>query len=79
MNYGNQLYKTASPGRLKKLDSITGAFRASPVESLCVEVNEPPLELKKNELSLRFLYKLRSNITYTESLNTLDDRDDQNL
>ena len=37
---------------------------------------DPPLELRKNEL--RFLYKLRSNTTYTESLKTFDNREDQN-
>ena len=35
------------------------------------------LELRRNELGLRFLYKLRSNTTYTEFLNTLDNREDQ--
>ena len=34
------------------------------------------LELR-NELGLRFFYRLRSNITNTKSLNTLDDRMDQ--
>ena len=67
MDYGCQLYNTASTGRLKKLDSIhregiriyTGAFRTSPVEALHVESNDPPLELRRNELELRFLYKLK--------------------
>ena len=36
------------------------------------------MELRKNELELRFLYKLKSNISYIETLNTLDDREDQN-
>ena len=65
MDYGYQLYNTASAGRLKKLDSIhregiriyTGAFRTSPVSALHVEANDPPLVLRKNELGLRFLYK----------------------
>ena len=47
IDYGCQLYNTASAERLKKLDSIhregvriyTGAFRTSPVESLHVEAN----------------------------------------
>ena len=40
--------------------------------------------MKKNlihpwsKLKLRFLYRLRSNTTYIESLNTLDYREDQN-
>ena len=86
MDYGCQLYNTASPGRLKKLDSIhregiricTIAFRTSPVESLNVETNDSPLELIRDELLLRFLYKVKINSTYAESLNTLDDRNDQN-
>ena len=60
---------TASAGRLKKLDSIhiegikiyTGAFRISPAEALQVEANNPHLELRMNELGLRFQYKLNIN------------------
>ena len=68
VDYGCQLYNIASPWRLKKLDSIhwesqriyTGAFRTSPVEALHVEANDPSLELKKDKLCLRLLYKLKS-------------------
>ena len=35
-----------------------------------VKAYDPPIELRMNELGLRFLYKLRSDTTYTESLNT---------
>ena len=53
----------------KNLDSIhresvriyTGAFRTSPAEALNVEANDPSLELRRNELGLRFLDKLKSN------------------
>ena len=77
---------TASVGIKKKLDSMhrediriyTGAFRTSPVETMHVEANNPPLELTRNELGLRFLYKLKRNTSYIETLNTLDDREDQN-
>ena len=86
MDYGHQLYNTASAGRLKKLDSIrregiriyTGAFTISPVEALHVEANDTPLELRRNELGQRFMYKIKSNTSYIEILNTLDDREDQN-
>ena len=86
MEYGCQLYNTASAGRLKKQDSIhwegiriyAGAFRTSTEESLYVEANDPLLELRRNELGLRFLYKPKSNISYIGILNTLDDREDQN-
>ena len=76
MDYGCQLYSTAAPGRLKELESIhkehvrvyTVAFRTSPVELLHAEAYDLPLELRKNELGIRFLYWLQSNIAYTESL-----------
>ena len=81
MDYNCRLYNTASAGRLKKQDSIhrkdiriyTGAFRTSPVE-----VNDPLLKLRRNELGLRFLYKLKSNSSYIDTLNTLDNNQDQN-
>ena len=50
----------------------------SPVESLHSEACDPAMELRRNKLELRFLYRLKSNSTYTESLHTLDDREDQN-
>ena len=56
----------------------TGAFRTSPVELLHVEANDPPLELGRNELGLGFLYKLKINCSYIETLNTLDNNKDQN-
>ena len=37
------------------------------------------LRIKKKETGPRFLYKLRSNTKYTEFLNTLDDRENQNM
>ena len=68
VDYGCQLYNIASPWRLKKLDSIhwenlriyTGAFRTSRLEVLYVEANDPSLELKKDKLGLRHLYKLKN-------------------
>ena len=30
-----------------------GAFKSSPIESLYVEANEPPLELRREELAMR--------------------------
>ena len=43
-----------------------------------VEANYPPQEIRKNKLGLRLLYKIKSNTSYIETLNTLDDREDQN-
>ena len=37
------------------------AFRNSLVEALHVKANDPTLELRRNELGLRFLNKLKSN------------------
>ena len=70
----------------KKLDSIhregiiiyTDVFKTSPVKALHVEANDPLLELKRNKLGLRFLNKLKSNTSYIEKVNTLDNREDQN-
>ena len=36
------------------------------------------MELRKNKLGLRFLYKLKSNSAYIKTLNTLDNNEDQN-
>ena len=60
----------------KKLNSIhrdgiriyIGAFRISPEESLHVEANDLSLELRRNGLQLKILYKLMRDITYTKSL-----------
>ena len=68
---GYQIYNTVSLRKLKKIDSIhreriiidTGAIKTSSVEATHIKANDLPLELKKNELGLRFLYKLRSNPT----------------
>ena len=67
MDYGCQLYSTASLGRLKKnlvaytekcegIRIYTDAFRISPVETLHAEVCDPNMDLKSNELEIRFLY-----------------------
>ena len=83
MNYGCQLYSVqySLPRETIKLSSIhievirinTGVFRMSPVELLHVESCGPTMKLRRN-VGLRFLYRRRINSTYTNSLNTLDDR-----
>ena len=85
-DYSCQQYNIAFACKLKKRDSIhregiriyTCLFRTSPVEALHVEENDPHLEPRRNDLGLKCLYKLKSNSSYIEILNTLDDRDDQN-
>jgi len=66
MDYGAQIYATASPNTLKMLDPVqneamrltTGAFRTSPVDSLQVESGCPPLDLQREEQCLRFYAKM---------------------
>ena len=38
-----------------------GAFRTTPVESLQVEANEPPLSTRRNKLALQYALKVQSN------------------
>ena len=58
-------------------NAYSGTFKTSQVESLHVKANDPPfLELRRNELGLRFLYKLKISTSYI--INILDDSKDQN-
>ena len=55
LDYGCIVYGSARPSYIKRLDSVhnqglrlcLGAFRTSPVQSLYVEANEPPLNLRR--------------------------------
>ena len=84
LDYGSQMYSSASPNALKKLDSVhnealricTGAFRTSPVTSLQVEAGSPPLDLQRRELCLRYLLRLESSPEYQEKLNVLNNDHD---
>ena len=44
------------------------------MEALHIEANDPSLEIRRNELGSRYLYKLKS---YPAYINTLDDSEDQ--
>ena len=69
LDYGSIVYGSARKSYLKDLDTIhhqglrlcLGAFRTSPVDSLYVEANEPPLNLRRTKLSLQYATKLYSN------------------
>ena len=69
LDYGCFIYGSARRSYLKALDPIhhqalrlcLGAFRTSPKESLYVEANEPPLELRRLKLGLNYYIKLRAN------------------
>ena len=65
LDYGSIFYGSARKSYLKSLDTIhhqglrlaLGAFRTSPVESLCAESNEPSLYIRE-KLSLQYATKL---------------------
>jgi len=68
LDYGCIVYGSASKHILRSLDPIsneairiaTGAFKSSPVDRLHVLANEPPLESRRAELTLRYFFKLKS-------------------
>ena len=70
LDYACQIYSSACKTKLQELDRIhnlglricTGAFRTSPVESIYVDSHQLPLDLKREELGLRYLHRLRSSV-----------------
>jgi len=70
IDYGQIVYASASSGVLKQIDSIagdamriaSGAFKSSPIESLQVLLNEKPLELRRETATLKYFYKIRSEL-----------------
>ncbi|XP_076046489.1 uncharacterized protein LOC143028383 [Oratosquilla oratoria] len=68
IDYGCQIYSSACKTRLKELDTVhnmglsicSGAFRTSPVESIYVDSGELPLDLRREELELRLLFKIKT-------------------
>ena len=69
LDYGCIVYGSARPSYIKRLDTIhnqglqlcLGEFRTAPVQSLYVEANEPPLDMRRTRLSLLYGVKLMSN------------------
>ena len=67
LDYGCQIYSSACETKLKELDVVhnaglricSGAFRTSPVESIYVDTDELPLDLRREELGLRYMMKLK--------------------
>ena len=67
IEYGCQIYSSACATKLKELDTVhnaalricSGAFKTSPVESLYVDTEELPLDLRREELGLRYMAKLK--------------------
>ena len=68
LDYGCVVYGSAKKSYIQMLDPIQnqalrislGAFRTSPTESLQSEANEPPLQLRRQKLSIQFALKLFS-------------------
>ncbi|XP_044748699.1 uncharacterized protein LOC123309578 [Coccinella septempunctata] len=62
LDYGSIIYLSASKTNLKSLDAIhntglrlcLGAFRSSPAESIYIEANELPLQLRRQQLLLTY-------------------------
>jgi len=42
---------------------VSRCFRTSPASSLCVEANEPPLQLRRKKLSLQYTLMLSANLS----------------
>ena len=69
LDYGCIVYGAARTSYIKALDAIhhqglrlcTGAYRTSPAQSLYVEANEPPLDLRRTKLLLQYIIKLKAN------------------
>ena len=69
LDYGSIVYMSGDRKSLEQLDIIhrhglrlcLGAFKSSPIEALYVEANEPPLELRREELAMRYALKIKSN------------------
>ena len=68
LDYGSIVYSSARTTHLKTLDAIhnlgiriaTGAFRSSPVVSICAESGEPPLHIRQRRNILSYAAALSS-------------------
>ena len=67
LNYGCEIYSSASPNMLKVLDSVhhlcirlaTGAFKSSPIPSLLVDAGEMPLTLHRKSALVRYFDRIK--------------------
>ena len=68
IDYGCQIYSSACKTKLRELDVLhntglricSGEFRISMIESIYVDTDETPLDLRRQELSLRYINRLKS-------------------
>ena len=76
LDYGSQIYGSASVDTLKNLDPIhneglrisTGAFKSSPNKSVQVESGEPPLSLHRDLVTMRSAIKIQASDSPTKDL-----------
>ena len=69
LDFGCVVYGSARPSALESVDRVQnaalrtclGAFRTSPISSLHLEAGELPLNLRRQQRSLQYIVKLRSN------------------
>ena len=86
LDYGCQIYSSACKSKLKELDIIhnmglricSGAFRTSPIESIYVDCGERPLELRREELGLRYTMRLKTDAK-NPAFNILKECSDNNF
>ena len=70
MDYGAIVYGSASEPTLKPLDIIandymriaTGMLKTSPIQSLQAITNEKPLALRRKELTMKYYFKMRTQL-----------------
>jgi len=67
LDYGSIIYASASDSVIRSLDPIqnaamriaSGAFKSSPVASLCAELAEPPLYIRRMKLTLQYYSRIQ--------------------
>ena len=70
LDYACEVYSSACKTRLKELDVIhnlglricTGAYKTSPIESIYIDSGELPLQLRREELGLLYMQRLKSSV-----------------
>ena len=85
IDYGCIFYGAASDSLLKRVDILqnkalricAGVMRSTPVEALRVETGEPPLKLRREYLSKKFIMKLKASQQeqFMENINNLTRHD----
>ena len=68
IDYGCKVYGSASDALLKQVEVLqnealrisSGAFRSSPINSLQILLNEPPLTERRTDLICRYFFKMKS-------------------